>query len=36
MIVPPRHALAADRVRHVGDPVAFVVAETRDRRARCR
>jgi carbon-monoxide dehydrogenase large subunit len=29
MIVPPRHALAADRVRHVGDPVAFVVAETR-------
>jgi carbon-monoxide dehydrogenase large subunit len=30
MIVPPRHALAAGRVRHVGDPVAFVVAETRD------
>ncbi len=29
MIVPPRFALAADRVRHVGDPVAFVVAETR-------
>ena len=32
---PPRHwpvrpALAADQVRHVGDPVAFVVAETRD------
>ena len=30
MIVPPRFALAADRARHVGDPVAFVVAETRD------
>ena len=30
MIAPPRRALAADRVRHVGDPVAFVVAETRD------
>jgi carbon-monoxide dehydrogenase large subunit len=30
MIVPPRHALAAGRVRHVGDPVAFVVAETRE------
>ncbi|MFZ2007405.1 MAG: xanthine dehydrogenase family protein molybdopterin-binding subunit [Stellaceae bacterium] len=30
MIAPPRFALAADRVRHVGDPVAFVVAETRD------
>ncbi len=30
MIVPPRRALATDRVRHVGDPVAFVVAETRD------
>ena len=29
MIVPPRLALASDRVRHVGDPVAFVVAETR-------
>jgi carbon-monoxide dehydrogenase large subunit len=29
MIVPPRHALASDRVRHVGDPVAFAVAETR-------
>src|SRR4051812_38736302 len=26
MIVPPRHALAADCARHVGDPVAFVVA----------
>ncbi|HTI83350.1 MAG TPA: xanthine dehydrogenase family protein molybdopterin-binding subunit [Acetobacteraceae bacterium] len=29
MIVPPRFALAAERVRHVGDPVAFVVAENR-------
>ncbi len=28
MIVPLRFALAAERVRHVGDPVAFVVAET--------
>ncbi|MFP6746762.1 MAG: xanthine dehydrogenase family protein molybdopterin-binding subunit [Alphaproteobacteria bacterium] len=27
IIVPPRHALARERVRHVGDPVAFVVAE---------
>ena len=30
MIIPPRTALAAGRVRHVGDPVAFVVADTRD------
>ena len=30
MIVPPRRALARDRVRHVGDPVAFVVADTND------
>jgi len=30
LIVPPRAALARDRVRHVGDPVAFVVAETRN------
>jgi carbon-monoxide dehydrogenase large subunit len=30
MIVPPRYALARARVRHVGDPVALVVAETRD------
>ena len=30
MIVPPRRALAAGRVRHVGDPVAFVVADTRE------
>lgn len=29
MIVPPRPALARGRVRHVGDPVAFIVAETR-------
>jgi aerobic carbon-monoxide dehydrogenase large subunit len=28
MIVPPRPALANGKVRHVGDPVAFVVAET--------
>ena len=28
MRVPPRPALARGRVRHVGDPVAFVVAET--------
>ncbi len=25
---PPRHALATDRVRYLGEPVAFVVAET--------
>ena len=30
LIVPPRFALAGERVRHVGDPVAFVVADTRD------
>jgi carbon-monoxide dehydrogenase large subunit len=29
MIMPPRFALIPDRARHVGDPVAFVVAETR-------
>ena len=28
MIVPPRPALANGTVRHVGDPVAFIVAET--------
>ena len=28
MLVPPRPALANGKVRHVGDPVAFVVAET--------
>jgi aerobic carbon-monoxide dehydrogenase large subunit len=27
---PPRPALARDRVRHVGDPVALVVAQTRE------
>src|SRR4051794_32417388 len=30
IITPPRPALMADRVRHVGDPVAFVVADTRE------
>ena len=30
MIVPPRPALARGRVRHVGDPVALVVADSRD------
>ncbi len=29
-IMPPRPALARGRVRHIGDPVAFVVAETLD------
>ena len=28
IIVPPRPALARARVRHVGDPVAFVIADT--------
>ncbi len=28
LIVPPRHVLAVDRVRHVGEPIACVVAET--------
>jgi carbon-monoxide dehydrogenase large subunit len=28
LIVPPRPALALGRVRHVGDPVAFVVADS--------
>ena len=28
LIVPPRYALAQGRVRHVGDPVALIVAET--------
>ncbi len=28
LVVPPRHALARGRVRHVGDPVALVLAET--------
>jgi len=30
IVAPVRHALAHDRVRHVGDNVAFVVAESRD------
>ncbi|CAN5896272.1 xanthine dehydrogenase family protein molybdopterin-binding subunit [soil metagenome] len=30
LIVPPRWALADGRVRHVGDPVAFVVADSEE------
>ncbi|HTW52448.1 MAG TPA: xanthine dehydrogenase family protein molybdopterin-binding subunit [Stellaceae bacterium] len=30
MIAPRRFAFAMDRVRHVGDPVAFIVAATRE------
>lgn len=30
LIVPPRPALAVGRVRHVGDPVAFVVSDSID------
>jgi len=30
LLVPERFALSSDRVRHVGEPVAFVVAETRE------
>jgi carbon-monoxide dehydrogenase large subunit len=30
LIVPPHPVLAGARVRHVGDPVAFVVADTRE------
>ena len=30
LIVPPRFALAQGRVRHVGDPVAFVVADSEE------
>lgn len=30
MVEPPHPALAHEKVRHVGDPVAIVVAETRD------
>src|SRR5262249_25495295 len=30
LIAPPRRALALDRVRHVGDPVAFIIADTRE------
>ena len=29
LIVPPRHGLASGHARHVGEPVALVVAETR-------
>jgi len=29
MSAPPRHALARDELRHVGEPIALVVAETR-------
>jgi carbon-monoxide dehydrogenase large subunit len=29
MFAPAHHGLAVDRARHVGDPVALVVAETR-------
>lgn len=28
MIVPPRPALVGDRVRHIGEPIAFVVADS--------
>jgi carbon-monoxide dehydrogenase large subunit len=31
LVVPARYALARDRVRHVGEPVAFVVADDRER-----
>src|SRR5579883_282264 len=31
LVVPPRFALAIDRVRHVGDPVAFIVADSAER-----
>ncbi|MGH7069976.1 MAG: xanthine dehydrogenase family protein molybdopterin-binding subunit [Acetobacteraceae bacterium] len=30
LVVPPRHALAERRVRHVGDPVALLVASSRN------
>jgi len=30
LTVPPRFALAVERVRHVGDPVAFIVADSAD------
>jgi len=30
LLTPPRYALARERVRHVGDPVALVVAESRN------
>src|SRR4051794_31452582 len=28
LVVPPYHALARDVVRHVGDPIAFVIADS--------
>lgn len=28
LVIPPRHVLAVDRIRHVGEPIACVVAET--------
>ncbi len=28
LVVPPRHALASGRVRHVGEPVALIVADS--------
>src|SRR5438309_5175455 len=34
IIVLPRRALAHDLVRHVGDPVAFVVADTNEQASR--
>jgi len=30
LVVPPRHALARERARHAGDPVALVVATSRN------
>jgi carbon-monoxide dehydrogenase large subunit len=30
LVVPPRHALAHQVVRHIGEPVAFIVAESRE------
>ncbi len=30
LVVPPRSALARDRARHVGDPVAFIVADSEE------
>ena len=36
MAEPPHPVLAQGKVRHVGDPVAVVIAETRDRGRRTR
>ena len=33
MAEPPRWALGRERVRHVGEPVAIVIGETRDRKS---